>query len=198
MKKQSKLPQSQFIYLEEKYKKKAFLCLEGQKKIMKENNIAFVDGQNLYLWTKSENWEIDLKKFRVYLKYKFKAEKTYYFIGYFKQEEENLYKYLKESWYILIFREHCESMIWKKKWNIDVDLVFEMMLNVIENKDFDRFILVSWDWDYIKPVKYFIKKGIMKKVLSPNKKYSSLYKQIHWEFIQNISEKQTRKKFEKK
>jgi hypothetical protein len=34
----------------------------------KENNIAFIDAQNLHLWTTSEKWNIDFKRFRIYLK----------------------------------------------------------------------------------------------------------------------------------
>jgi uncharacterized LabA/DUF88 family protein len=33
-----------------------------------------------------------------------------------------------------------------------------MMKNIIENKDFDKIVLVSGDGDYIKPVKYLIEK----------------------------------------
>jgi len=34
-----------------------------------ENNLAFIDGQNLYMGTRSDNpaWKIDLTKFREYL-----------------------------------------------------------------------------------------------------------------------------------
>ncbi len=45
------------------------------------NNLAFIDGQNLYMGTNSENpsWEVNLLKFRVYLKDKYKVSKAYYF-----------------------------------------------------------------------------------------------------------------------
>ena len=48
-----------------------------------ENNLAFIDGQNLYLrTTKSENkWAINLKKFRIYLDKKYKVKRAYYFLG---------------------------------------------------------------------------------------------------------------------
>jgi len=49
--------------------------------IKKENNSAFVDGQNLYMGTRSEQepWNIDLAKFRYYLSKKYNVEKAYYF-----------------------------------------------------------------------------------------------------------------------
>ena len=40
----------------------------------KENNLAFIDGQNLHLGTKEEGWKVDLIKFRIYLKEKYKVE----------------------------------------------------------------------------------------------------------------------------
>jgi len=43
----------------------------GEK--IKEHNLAFIDGQNLYMGTNSEaqKREVDLKKFRVYLENKY-------------------------------------------------------------------------------------------------------------------------------
>lgn len=48
--------------------------------MIKEKNIAFIDGQNLHLGVSSENWSIDLKKFRIFLKDKFQIEEAYYFL----------------------------------------------------------------------------------------------------------------------
>jgi len=142
------------------------------KKKKNENNIAFIDGQNLHLWTMSEKWQIDFKRFRIYLKDKFKVEDVYYYLWFLDENEEKLYTRLQKSGFILVFREHNSNMKWKKKWNVDVDICFEMMRNLIENKDFDKIILVSGDGDYIKPVKYLIEKWRFKKILFPNKKYS--------------------------
>jgi hypothetical protein len=33
-----------------------------------KNNLAFIDGQNLYLGTKQDGWSIDLSKFKIYYK----------------------------------------------------------------------------------------------------------------------------------
>lgn len=46
-------------------------------------NIAFIDGQNLYMGTKSGNkpWKVNLTKFRIYLEKKYSVEKAYYFLG---------------------------------------------------------------------------------------------------------------------
>ena len=69
-----------------------------------------------------------------------------------------------------------------------------MMKNIIENKDFDKIVLVSGDGDYIKPVKYLIEKWKFKKILFPNKKYSSLYKQIETKYRNNLGLKEIKKK----
>ena len=44
-------------------------------------NYAFVDGQNLYMNTKANNWNVDLKKFCKYLREKYNVDKAYYFLG---------------------------------------------------------------------------------------------------------------------
>ena len=53
--------------------------------IFMKPNYAFIDGQNLYLGTaKSEidPWMIDLARFKVYLRDKYKISRIYYFLGY--------------------------------------------------------------------------------------------------------------------
>ena len=159
-----------------------------------ENNIAFIDGQNLHLWTISENWQIDFKRFRIYLKDKFKVKEAYFYLWFLDENEQILYNRLKRTGFITIFREHNVDMRWKKKWNVDVDICFEMMRNLIDNVNFDKIVLVSWDWDYIKPVKYLIEKWKFKKILFPNNKYSSLYKQIKTEYRNNLSVYDIKKK----
>jgi len=163
-----------------------------------EKNIAFVDGQNLHLWTDTENWKIDFARFRVYLYRKLKVEKAYYFLWFLDDNEEKLYNRLQEAWFIVMFREHRSEMKWKKKWNVDVDICFEMMKNYADNEDFDKIVLVSWDGDYIKPVKYFIEKNKFKKILFPNKYFSSLYRQLQPEYGMNLSVWDIRQKIEYK
>jgi len=143
-----------------------------------ENNIAFIDGQNLHLWLQSDGWKIDDKKFRIFLKDQFQVQEAYYFLGFVSEEEQELYHSLQRAGFIVSFREHSAALKWKKKWNVDVDIVFEVMKKIIENEKFDQIVLVSGDWDYIKLVDYLIKKLLLKRVLFPNKNHSSLYKKI--------------------
>jgi len=97
--------------------------------IKKENNSAFVDGQNLYMGTRSEQepWNIDLTKFRYYLSKKYNVEKAYYFLGYLNEENQDLYAKIQEAGFILVFKKHTDIMAGKKKGNVDTDIVFSIM-----------------------------------------------------------------------
>ncbi|OHA61613.1 MAG: hypothetical protein A2556_00755 [Candidatus Vogelbacteria bacterium RIFOXYD2_FULL_44_9] len=57
------------------------------------NNIAFIDGQNLYMGTKTCDlpWEVDLVKFKFYLEKKYRVSEIYYFLGYVQDKNEELY-----------------------------------------------------------------------------------------------------------
>ena len=60
-------------------------------------NIAFIDGQNLYMGTAKREvdpWRIDLQRFRVYLEQKYHVVKAYYFWGMFKK---SIKIYMKKS-----------------------------------------------------------------------------------------------------
>ena len=68
------------------------------------NNYAFIDGANLHRGVKGLGWELDYRKFRVWLKEKYSVSKAYIFIGLIS-EKKDLYAYLQEVGYILIFKE---------------------------------------------------------------------------------------------
>ncbi len=163
----------------------------------KENNIAFIDGQNIYLGTKQNNWIIDLFKLRIYLKDKYKVKEAYYFLGYLKEERNDLYKIIQRSGFIIIFKKHNEYTMTKKKGNVDTDIVFEIMKNLIDNNNFNKIVLLSGDGDYKKIVDYLIKKDKFMKILFPNKKFaSSLYKKITANYYDYLDNKDIRKKIE--
>jgi uncharacterized LabA/DUF88 family protein len=73
-----------------------------------------------------------------------------------------------------------------------------MMRLFIEDKDLDKMVLVSGDGDYIKLVKYFIKNDRFEKILFPNNKYSSLYKQLQDRYSLNLSWSNVKRKIEYK
>lgn len=66
--------------------------------VINSKNYAFVDGQNLYMGTRSSeiSRKVDLTKFKVYLQEKYQVEKAYYFLGYFTNSnlrKKNLIRY---------------------------------------------------------------------------------------------------------
>lgn len=163
---------------------------------LQEKNIAFIDWQNLHLWTTSEDWKIDFKRFRIYLEKKYNIEKAYYFLWFLDENQQEMYRKIQESWFIIEFREHTSHMKWKKKWNVDVDIVFEIMKRLIDKKDFNKIVLISWDWDYIKLVNYLILNNLLKKIIFPNKSFSSLYNPIAYNYWINLSLPDIKKKIE--
>lgn len=162
----------------------------------KENNIALIDGQNLHLGTTSAGWKVDFARFRIYLRDKFSVEEAYIFLGFLDDENQKLYRQIQKAGFILEFREHNQNMKGKKKWNVDVDIVFEIMHRLLEEDDFNQIVLVTGDGDYIKTVNYLIEKKRLKKILFPNQSYSSLYKPIAYNLGVNLGLPDTRKKIE--
>ncbi len=161
-------------------------------------NIAFIDGQNLHLGTAENNWRVDYLRLRVYLLDKYSVQDAYYFFGYVVEEQQELYNKLQKAGFIVIFKEHKESFIGKKKGNVDTDIVFEIMKSLIE-EDFDKVILVSGDGDYKKIVDYLIKKSKFEKIIFPNKKFaSSLYKKLGNNFFTHLSRNDIKVKIEYK
>jgi len=163
-----------------------------------KNNLAFIDGQNLYLGTKQDGWNIDLSKLKIYLQDKHNILEAYYFIGYLQEENNDLYKEIQKAGFIVIFKKHSEYAVTKKKGNVDTDIVFEIMKNLIENKDFNKIILVSGDGDYKKLVDYLIQKNKFEKILFPNIKFaSSLYKKLGNKYFTHLGRKDLKGKIQK-
>jgi len=153
-------------------------------KTSKENNLAFIDGQNLHLGTTATNWKVDHFKFRTHLKDKYDVTEAYYFLGYISDIQQDLYNNLQKAGFIVVFKDHNSSLSTKKKGNVDTDIVFEIMKNLLENKTLSKIVLVSGDGDYTKIVKYLMAKDRFKKILFPNKKFaSSLYKTLGSEYF---------------
>ncbi|MFA6227096.1 MAG: NYN domain-containing protein [Candidatus Paceibacterota bacterium] len=160
-------------------------------------NIAFIDGQNLYMGTKSCNspWEINLVKFKIYLERKYNVSDVYYFLGYVQDENDELYDKIQKSGMILKFREHNSAMLGKKKGNVDTEIVFQIMKKIYKGEPFDKIILVSGDGDFKALVDFLIEENKFGKILFPNKKFaSSLYKSLGSEYFDYLESKDIKEK----
>ena len=165
-----------------------------------EKNIAFIDGQNLHFGTASDsdNWSIDYRKFRTYLKDKYKIVEAYYFPGFLKDQYQNLYTNLQKAGFIVIFKEHSELHASKKKGNADTLMVFHIMKRLIEKgSEIDKILLVTGDGDFFELARYLTEKNMFLKALHPTKKNaSSLYKKLGSEYYDFLNKDDIRKKIE--
>lgn len=132
------------------------------------NNYAYIDGANLYEGIKSFGWVMDYKRFKVWLFEKYGVKSAYLFIGLIPKYKE-LYKYLQEAGFTLVFKEVIYDGNGKPKGNCDADLVLQATRDAYENK-FDKAIIVSSDGDYAGLVKFLKEREKLKILLSPHNK----------------------------
>lgn len=163
-----------------------------------ESNLAFIDGQNLYMGTAKREqgaWKVDLKRFRTYLKDKYHVETAYYFLGVVNEEYQDLYEEIQRAGFVLVFREHSSVMVGKKKGNVDSDIIFHVMKRLYLREKFDRIVLVSGDGDYKVLVDFLIQEKKLAKILFPYGKFaSSLYKKLGSECFDALDLPEVRKK----
>ena len=133
-----------------------------------KNNFAYIDGANLYRGVASLEWRLDYRKFRVWLVEKYGVQRAYIFIGLISKYGD-LYKYLQESGYTLVFKEVIYDSDGKPKGNCDADLVLQATRDAYEDK-FDRAVLVSSDGDYASLVKFLKERDRLRVILSPHTK----------------------------
>ncbi len=124
------------------------------------------------------------------MKENYNVGEAYYFFGYYDKKNDGMYEIIQKAGFITTFKDHSPALITKKKGNVDTDIVLAIMIKLIDEPKLDRVILVSGDGDYKKLVDYLIKKGRFKKILFPNKKYSSsLYDELGsecFDYLENI------------
>lgn len=155
-------------------------------------NLAYIDGQNLYINTAKKDidpWRINLKRFRVYLTEKYQVQTAYYFLGFVQDSNADLYEEIQQAGFTLIFREHNAAMKGKKKGNVDSDIIFHLMKKMYKDDNFDKIILVSGDGDYKQLVDFLIEENKFLKILFPDRRYaSSLYKKLganYFDYLEN-------------
>lgn len=117
----------------------------------KENNYAFIDSQNINLGVQGLGWKLDWRRFRVYLKDKYKISKAYLFIGY-KAGNESLYSFLQDAGYHCIFKPTLELPNGLVKGNCDAELVLHAMIQL---NNFDKAVIASGDGDFYCLIEYY-------------------------------------------
>jgi uncharacterized LabA/DUF88 family protein len=141
----------------------------------KENNYAYIDGQNLHAGTEASGWKLNHKKFREYLKTDLGVSKAYIFIG-FMEEYQTLYTALQEAGFILHFKPLVRYEDSTIKGNVDADLVLQAM---VDYNSYDKAVIISGDGDFIGLMRHLASNNKLKSVMIPNKeKYSSLFKRL--------------------
>lgn len=126
------------------------------------NNYAFIDSQNLNRGIKNLGWELDFRKFRVYLQEKYGVTKAFLFIGYIPSNQ-NLYRALQEYDYVLVFKQAVSDRQGKPKGNVDADLVLHAML---QYQNYEKAVIVSSDGDFAGLVDHLYQVGKLEAVVS--------------------------------
>jgi len=124
---------------------------------------AFIDANNLNLGIKSMGWNLDFRRFRVYLREKYNVSVAYLFIGYIPTNQD-LYSSLQKYGYVLIFKPTIPDKDGNIKGNIDADLVLQVM---IDYENYNKAIIVSSDGDFYSLVKSLYNNEKLKLVMSP-------------------------------
>lgn len=161
---------------------------------LKENNYAFIDGQNLNLSLKELGWKIDYRKFRAYLKDQYRISRAFLFIG-FIEENAELYKALTDAGFTCIYK-HTVVHNGVTKGNCDAELVLQTM---IQSKNYNKAVIVSGDGDFHCLVKYLAQEKKLSKLLIPNQKsYSGLFKSFPSNSMAFISDLRGKLRYTKK
>jgi uncharacterized LabA/DUF88 family protein len=148
-------------------------------------NYAFIDGTNLHQTMKKVGWELDYRRFRIYLSEHYGVGKAYYFIGYMPGNTA-LYSSLQSAGYILIFKPILETPDGRVKGNCDAELVLQAMIDL---DNYEKAIIVSGDGDFYCLVNYLRDKSKLDYVLAPRRKLcSKLLKTAARERIQFIDD----------
>ncbi|OGF20639.1 hypothetical protein A2Y83_03755 [Candidatus Falkowbacteria bacterium RBG_13_39_14] len=134
----------------------------------KINNFAYIDGANLYNGIADSGWKLDYARFRIWLTEKYKIKTAYIFIGLIPRYKD-LYKYLQECGFTLVFKEVVYNSDGEPKGNCDADLVLQTAIDTYEKK-FNQAVLISSDGDYASLVKFLKERGKLRVILSPHSK----------------------------
>ena len=142
------------------------------KEDKQNNNIAYIDGANLYNGIKSLGWELDYARFRNWLTEKYLVKRVYLFIG-LVPKYKDLYTYLQEAGFTLVFKETTYDGEGNIKGNCDAELVLKTTSDFY-TKSFTSCILISSDGDFGCLVEFLKDNNVMNAIISPDKSKCSI------------------------
>jgi uncharacterized LabA/DUF88 family protein len=151
--------------------------IKTKQKKQDETVYAFVDAQNVTYGVSATHWKLDWGKFRLFLRNKYGVKKAFLFIGYIESNAD-LYKRLQEQGFILIFKNVLEIQDGDTvtyKGNVDAELVLHTM---IEYPNYDKAVVVTGDGDFFCLIEYLEENDKLKKIVTPNRRYSSLLRKF--------------------
>lgn len=151
---------------------------------MKKEIIAYIDASNLRFWTLEDDWDLDYKSFRSWLRDKFWVSKAILFM-WLVPKYADLYNYLQSIWYDIVFRPTLTNKDGKTKWNVDGELILQIASDYYENR-LEKAILVSGDGDYHCIVKFLKEKQIPVSIVAPKYKHLSYLLKKIWVPIINL------------
>lgn len=131
----------------------------------KDNNYAFIDGNNLHLGIRDAGWAVDYRKLRVYLTEKYSVNKAFLFLG-FAPQYQQMYQRLQEQGFILVFKPVTYKDGGEMKGNCDVLLTLN---TILEMPNCDGAVLITNDGDFSTLVDHVVHEKKLKAVLSPQR-----------------------------
>ncbi|MDD3474640.1 MAG: NYN domain-containing protein [Candidatus Dojkabacteria bacterium] len=143
------------------FNEKIYAFIDSQNLNLGLNKDLFKNGKKVY-----EGWNLDFSRFYIYLQNKFRIDKAYLFIGYIKKYE-NLYQYLRECGYEIIFKPTIKDKTGKAKGNVDAEIV--LYVSAILYRRFNKAVFVSGDGDFYCLYKFLEERNKLQAILIPNK-----------------------------
>lgn len=145
----------------------------------------YIDGNNLYRGAKELGFDVDYKKFRGWLRQKYKATNVYLFIGLIPNRTK-FYEYLQNCGYILIYKNTI-SINGVTKGNCDAELILKTVSDFYM-KSFDKCLIITGDGDFGCLIEFLNSNFALVGILSPNEKKCSFLlrnKNVEITFLNN-------------
>lgn len=165
---------------------------------MKEIINIYIDGNNLHCSAKELDFEIDYKKFRIWLSQKYGSKNIYLFIG-LVPGRIKFYEYLQECGFILVFKQTI-SVGKLIKGNCDAELVLKCVSDFY-TKSFISSVLITGDGDFGCLVEFLQTNAAISRIIAPDKNKCSFLlrnknigitflNEHYHKFSENLSEKE--------